>query len=67
MSYSIMEMNLLVSDLLLIHAHALHLVDLSFPSVYGVHPSLTLKAAVVQASDVQDGALPDVSGAGVCH
>ncbi|KAG1758649.1 CHAT domain-containing protein [Suillus occidentalis] len=33
--------------------------DLSFPSVYGVHPSLTLKAAVVQALDDQNGALPD--------
>jgi hypothetical protein len=67
MSYSIMEMNLLVSDLLLIHAHALHLVDLSFPSVYGVHPSLTLKAAVVQALDDQNGALPDVSDAVFCY
>ncbi|KAG1721086.1 hypothetical protein EDD22DRAFT_1054804, partial [Suillus occidentalis] len=33
--------------------------DLSFPSVRGVHPSLTLKAAVVQACDDQDGALSD--------
>ncbi|KAG1767990.1 CHAT domain-containing protein [Suillus occidentalis] len=33
--------------------------DLSFPSVRGVHPSLTLKAAVVQACDDQGGALPD--------
>ncbi|KIK33824.1 hypothetical protein CY34DRAFT_789244, partial [Suillus luteus UH-Slu-Lm8-n1] len=33
--------------------------DLSFPSVRGVHPSLTLKATVVQACDDQDGALPD--------
>ncbi|KIK39882.1 hypothetical protein CY34DRAFT_297687 [Suillus luteus UH-Slu-Lm8-n1] len=33
--------------------------DLSFPPVCGVHPSLTLKAAVVQACDDQDGALPD--------
>ncbi|KAG1717529.1 hypothetical protein EDD22DRAFT_856103 [Suillus occidentalis] len=33
--------------------------NLSFPSVYGVHPSLTLKAAVVQALDDQNGALPD--------
>ncbi|KIK33775.1 hypothetical protein CY34DRAFT_813374 [Suillus luteus UH-Slu-Lm8-n1] len=33
--------------------------DLSFKSVRGIHPSLTLKAAVVQACDDQDGALPD--------
>ncbi|KIK36645.1 hypothetical protein CY34DRAFT_811139 [Suillus luteus UH-Slu-Lm8-n1] len=33
--------------------------DLSFPPVRGVHPSLTLKAAVVQACDDQDGGLPD--------
>ncbi|KAG1721932.1 hypothetical protein EDD22DRAFT_974658 [Suillus occidentalis] len=33
--------------------------DLSFPSVRGVHPSLTLKAAVVQACDDQEGALSD--------
>ncbi|KAG1721931.1 hypothetical protein EDD22DRAFT_962374 [Suillus occidentalis] len=33
--------------------------DLSFPPVRGVHPSLTLKAAVVQACDDQDGALPN--------
>ncbi|KAG1744322.1 CHAT domain-containing protein [Suillus occidentalis] len=29
--------------------------DISFPPVRGVHPSLTLKAAVVQACDDQDG------------
>ncbi|KIK42231.1 hypothetical protein CY34DRAFT_805131 [Suillus luteus UH-Slu-Lm8-n1] len=33
--------------------------DLSFPPVRDVHPSLTLKAAVVQACDDQEGALPD--------
>ncbi|KAG1735373.1 CHAT domain-containing protein [Suillus occidentalis] len=33
--------------------------DLPFPSVHGVYPSLTLKAAVVHACDIQDGALPD--------
>lgn len=31
--------------------------DLSIPPVRGVHPSLTLKAAVVHACDDQDGAL----------
>jgi hypothetical protein len=35
----------------------LHLVDISFPPVRGIHLSLTLKAAVVQACDDQDGAL----------
>jgi hypothetical protein len=44
----------------------LHLLDLSFPPVCGVHPSLTLKATVVQACDNQDGALADVSDAGSC-
>ncbi|KAG1732991.1 CHAT domain-containing protein [Suillus occidentalis] len=33
--------------------------DLSSPPVCGVHPSLTLKAAVVQACDDQEGALSD--------
>ncbi|KAG2743378.1 hypothetical protein P692DRAFT_201794874 [Suillus brevipes Sb2] len=33
--------------------------DLSFPPVRGVHPSLTLKAAVIQACNDQDGALSD--------
>ncbi|KAG2343859.1 TPR-like protein [Suillus weaverae] len=33
--------------------------DLSFPPVCGVHPSLTLKAAVVHACDNQNGALSD--------
>ncbi|KAG1773712.1 CHAT domain-containing protein [Suillus placidus] len=33
--------------------------DLSFPSVRGVHPSLTLKLAVVHACDNQIGALSD--------
>ncbi|KAG1762370.1 CHAT domain-containing protein [Suillus occidentalis] len=33
--------------------------DLSFPSACGVHPSLTLKAAVAQACGDQEGALPD--------
>ncbi|KAG1758634.1 CHAT domain-containing protein [Suillus occidentalis] len=33
--------------------------DISFPPVRGVHPSLTLKAAVVHGCDDQDGALPD--------
>ncbi|KAG1758652.1 CHAT domain-containing protein [Suillus occidentalis] len=33
--------------------------DISFPPVRGVHPSLTLKAAVVHACDDQDGALSD--------
>ncbi|KAG1744328.1 CHAT domain-containing protein [Suillus occidentalis] len=33
--------------------------DLSFPSVHGIHPSLTLKAAVVQARNDQEGTLPD--------
>ncbi|KAG1773286.1 CHAT domain-containing protein [Suillus placidus] len=33
--------------------------DLSFPSVRGVHPSLTLKVAVVHACDNQNGALSD--------
>ncbi|KAG1816835.1 CHAT domain-containing protein [Suillus subaureus] len=31
--------------------------DLSFPPVYGVHPSLTLKAAVVHTCDSQNGVL----------
>ncbi|KAG1882807.1 hypothetical protein F4604DRAFT_1678298 [Suillus subluteus] len=31
--------------------------DISFPPVYGVHPSLTLKAAVLLPCDNQDGAL----------
>jgi hypothetical protein len=43
-----------------------HLVDLPFPSVHDVHPSLTLKAAVVHACDIQDGALSDVSNASLC-
>ncbi|KAG1729596.1 CHAT domain-containing protein [Suillus occidentalis] len=33
--------------------------NLSFPPVRGVHPSLTLKAAVAQACDDLEGALPD--------
>ncbi|KAG1820392.1 uncharacterized protein BJ212DRAFT_1478507 [Suillus subaureus] len=33
--------------------------DLSFPPVHGVHPSLTLKVAVVHACDNQDGTLFD--------
>ncbi|KIK45370.1 hypothetical protein CY34DRAFT_801730 [Suillus luteus UH-Slu-Lm8-n1] len=33
--------------------------DLSFPPVCGIHPSLTLKAAVVQACDDQDGVQPN--------
>ncbi|KAG2339532.1 hypothetical protein BDR05DRAFT_951159 [Suillus weaverae] len=33
--------------------------DISFPPVCDVHPSLTLKAAVVYACDNQDGALSD--------
>ncbi|KIK40192.1 hypothetical protein CY34DRAFT_283651 [Suillus luteus UH-Slu-Lm8-n1] len=33
--------------------------DISFPPVCGVHPSLTLKAAVVHGCDDQDGALLD--------
>ncbi|KAG1773740.1 CHAT domain-containing protein [Suillus placidus] len=33
--------------------------DLSFPSVRGVHPTLTLKVAVVHACDNQNGALSD--------
>ncbi|KAG1758717.1 hypothetical protein EDD22DRAFT_972048 [Suillus occidentalis] len=33
--------------------------DLSFPSVRRIQSSLTLKAAVVQACDDQDGALPN--------
>ncbi|KAG2131231.1 uncharacterized protein EDB93DRAFT_1299032 [Suillus bovinus] len=33
--------------------------DLIFPPVYGVHPSLTLKAAVVYARDDHDGSLFD--------
>jgi hypothetical protein len=41
----------------------LHFLDLFFPPVRGVHPSLTLKAAVVQACDDQVSALPDVSDA----
>jgi hypothetical protein len=67
MSYSIMEMNPLVNDLLFIHKRVLTSLDLSFPPVCGVHPSLTLKATVVQACDDQDGALADVSDAGSCR
>jgi hypothetical protein len=52
-----------VSDLLPIHAHIITFVDLSFPPVRGVCPSLTLKVAVVHACDNQDGALSDVSDA----
>ncbi|KIK34513.1 hypothetical protein CY34DRAFT_17672 [Suillus luteus UH-Slu-Lm8-n1] len=37
--------------------------DSSLPPVRSVHPSLTLKAAVVQACDDQDGVLPDVGSA----
>ncbi|KAG1758635.1 CHAT domain-containing protein [Suillus occidentalis] len=33
--------------------------DIPFPPVNGVHPSLTLKVAVVHGCDDQDGALPD--------
>ncbi|KAG1738304.1 CHAT domain-containing protein [Suillus occidentalis] len=33
--------------------------DISFPPVHGVHPSLTLQAAVVHDCDDQDGALHD--------
>jgi hypothetical protein len=47
------------------HIHY-HLVDIFFPPVRGVHPSLTLKAAVVHACDIQDGALSDVSNVGLC-
>ncbi|KAG0704968.1 CHAT domain-containing protein [Suillus ampliporus] len=36
-----------------------YVVDLSFPPVYGVHPSLTLKAAVTHPCENQDGALFD--------
>ncbi|KIK37569.1 hypothetical protein CY34DRAFT_15630 [Suillus luteus UH-Slu-Lm8-n1] len=35
--------------------------ELSFPPVRGVHPSLTLKAAVAQARNDQGGALPDTA------
>ncbi|KAG1810554.1 uncharacterized protein BJ212DRAFT_1484125 [Suillus subaureus] len=52
MSYSIMEMS--------------HSVNISFPSVHGIHPSLTLKATVVHAYDNQNGALSDMSNAGLC-
>ncbi|KAG2089825.1 hypothetical protein BD769DRAFT_1525801 [Suillus cothurnatus] len=40
--------------------------DLSFPSVRGVRPSLTLKAAYVHTCDNQNGALSDVSDVGLC-
>ncbi|KAG2337927.1 TPR-like protein [Suillus weaverae] len=46
-TYSIMEMSHSVIDLLLIHA----LILVSFSSVRGIHPSLTLKVAVVHACD----------------
>ncbi|KAG2035260.1 CHAT domain-containing protein [Suillus americanus] len=36
-----------------------HLVDISFPSVHGVHPSLTLKADIAHECDNQDSALFD--------
>lgn len=38
-----------------------HLVDISFPSVRGVYPSLTLMAAVLHDCDNQESALLDVS------
>jgi len=43
-----------------------HLVDISFPSVRGVHPSLTLKATVLHDCDNQDSALLDVSVISLC-
>jgi hypothetical protein len=54
MGYSIMEMSHSVSNFS-------RLIDLFFPRVHGVHPSLTLRAAVVHACDGQDSALFDVS------
>ncbi|KAG1763501.1 hypothetical protein EV702DRAFT_181526 [Suillus placidus] len=39
--------------------------DISFPPVRNVHPSLKLKTAVVHTCDNQDGALSDVSDAGL--
>ncbi|KAG1725456.1 hypothetical protein EDB19DRAFT_1905893 [Suillus lakei] len=36
-----------------------HPIELSFPLVCGIHPSLTLKTAVVHACDNEDGALFD--------
>jgi hypothetical protein len=44
-----------------------HIVDLSFSRVRGVRPSLTLKAAVVNAYDNQNDALSDVSDAFLWH
>jgi hypothetical protein len=61
-----MEMSHSVSDLLLIHAHIIIFVDLSFPPVRGVRPFLTLKVAVVHACDNQDGVLSGVSDADIC-
>jgi hypothetical protein len=65
-----MEINLLVSDLLVIHVHMLpshRYLSSGFQPVLGVHPSLTLKASVVHACNDQDGTLFDVSDAGSCH
>ncbi|KAG2099240.1 uncharacterized protein F5147DRAFT_655842 [Suillus discolor] len=39
--------------------HGDHPFDLSFPAVRGVQPSITLKVAVVHASDDQNGTLFD--------
>jgi hypothetical protein len=38
-----------------------HLVDISFPSVCGVHPSLALKGTVLHNCNNQDSALLDMS------
>ncbi|KAG1869918.1 CHAT domain-containing protein [Suillus subluteus] len=47
-------------DALLDHGNeSFDLVDISFPSVRGVHPSLTLKATVLHNCDNQDSALLD--------
>jgi len=43
-----------------------HLVDISFPSVRGARPSLTLKATVLHNCDNQDSAVLDVSDISLC-
>ncbi|KAG1800233.1 uncharacterized protein HD556DRAFT_1439093 [Suillus plorans] len=44
-------------DELLNHMDMSHSVNLAFPPVRGVHPSIELKAAIVHACDDQDDAL----------
>jgi hypothetical protein len=47
-----------------IHTSTKHLIDLSFPPIRDVCPSLTLRAAILHDCDDQDCAMSDVSDAG---